>query len=1817
LRSVFQPGSIWSACCLFVTFFLGIGSSAWAQLGTVAVGSSSQPLTVTLTAQTGGMLTSLAALTSGSPNLDFSVTSGGTCAVNMTLNTGETCTVSVVFSPLYPGVRQGAVIAIAGSQLIASTLVYGTGQGSLPVLVPGTINTVAGTTTENYQGDGVLATLAPINLPSGLAVDGAGDLFLCDTLNNRVRRVDATTHDISTVAGGGSGGDGGPATNAELIEPSGVAIDGAGNLYISDSGNNAVRRVDAVSGIITTFAGQLGSVGSSGDGVAATAALLNSPRGLALTPTGDLVIADSGNNLVRVVTMSSQQISTVAGKAGVAGYSGDGGLATEAELNLPYGVAVRQDGAIAIADRENQRVRLVSTLGVISTIAGSDAMGYGGDGGSPTQAQLNEPADVAFDAAGDLFIADAGNYRIRQVLGSNPGTIGTLVGSGSPQFSGDEGPANQATIYLPYAVLVDAIGNIWISDTYHNRVREVSADSLTISECPTGTTGACFPEMKVGNLSTVYAPAVVEEMYNEGNTNLLLTFPPTLDQAALDPGTTTCNASAMLPSSTCNMGIVFAPTEVGNPVSGSITWPSNAPNVPPIDHLSDQVLSVDVSYVAITSSANPGALGQPITLTATVTSAFTSRTGKVTFYDGSTALCSAVTLSSGGTATCTTSTLALGPHTITASYTGDQNNGPSTSPAFTEVIKRQLTLTLTASPNPAIATNSVTLTLTTGDPSPTPTGSVTFYDGTNTLQAVNFNNAGVATMSTSSLAVGTHSLTAKYVGDGSNMSGTSNPVNEVVNKAGTTTTLSSNSNPATVGTSVIFTATVASSGGPTPTGTVTFKNGSTSIGTCSLTNGTCNLTVSTLTPGSHSIVASYGGDADSASSVSSPLTETINQIGTTTGLSATPNPVNAGATLTLTANVAIVQGATADGALTGMVTFTDGSTTLGQGPLNGSGIATFQIATLSVGTHSLVATYGGATNYAGSTSSAVSETVQETATHTSLSSSATTTLVGKTASFTAAVTIASGIPTGSVEFLDGSTVIGTVTLNGSGVAVFSTSSLAKGMHSITAAFIANGNFAGSTSAAVEQNVVAAQPTLLLTGPTSAVNAGTTAQFVADLTTPGVTPTGTITLLNGGVQVGTADTVNAVGNYSFSTSTLSIGTHIMTASYSGDGNNSPVVSADFTVVVQQGASTTTLTTSVDPLTQGNSLTLSAHVTSVSPNLSGQISFYDGSTLLGTANLVNGATATFATTALTVGTHSLKAVYAGDTNHVGSTSATVTELVVQSTTATLTSSKNPAESGQSVTFTAQIGGGSGVPTGTATFKDNGNLLSNVPLNGSGAASITSSTLSVGAHTIVMNYSGDSKFATAQTQLVETVNDASTQITITANANPATYGQPVTLAATVTSQGAAATGSVNFTDAGVNIGSAQLNGKEVATITLSTLKPGTHTIVASYTGNGTATSSSSAPLTLTVKQTTTLTVSGQSNPALTLSPVNLVATIKDAGAAIATGTVTFTDAGATIGTASMDANGTATLTLTKMNAGNHDIVASYPGDGSDFGSTSIDYTETVQLRPTTTSVTGTAADASNPNEITLIGVVDGQGPVALSGNVTFTVGGTIIGQVTVGAAGVATIQAIESQLTGGVIASYSGDTNYAASKSPTTTITATPASQFNLTATPASPTLVSHQHTTISVNLGSMSGFSDTISLGCLGLPYAATCTFTPSQVKLSANGTTSASLILDTGDPLGAGAGTSASVIVRRGTYLAFLPLGLLVGFLRSKKHGAARRKLGILFACVFAVALSMGASGCGGLTMSGTPAGTYHIQVVGKGQATGITETQNITLVVTQ
>jgi hypothetical protein len=286
----------------------------------------------------------------------------------------------------------------------------------------GTISTYAGTGTAGYAGDGKAASAAELNAPTACAVDGAGDLYVADSGNNVVRKID-TKGVITTVAGngdfagsgkGGFSGDGGAATDAELFQPYGVAIDGAGNVYIGDTLNYRVRKVDAATGVITTIAGN-GTAGYAGDGGAATAAELYNPEGMAIDGTGDVYVADQANNVVRKVDASGN-ISTVAGRKKEYGYSGDGGKATSADLNGPMAVALDGAGNLYISDAGNMRVRSVlASSGVIHTAAGDGTAGFKGDGGKATSAELNNPHGLTFDKGGAMYVADYGNGSVRKV----------------------------------------------------------------------------------------------------------------------------------------------------------------------------------------------------------------------------------------------------------------------------------------------------------------------------------------------------------------------------------------------------------------------------------------------------------------------------------------------------------------------------------------------------------------------------------------------------------------------------------------------------------------------------------------------------------------------------------------------------------------------------------------------------------------------------------------------------------------------------------------------------------------------------------------------------------------------------------------------------------------------------------------------------------------------------------------------------------------------------------------------------------------------------------------------------------------------------------------------------------------------------------------------------------------------------------------------------------------------------------------------------------------------------------------------------------
>ena len=341
----------------------------------------------------------------------------------------------------------------------------------------GVIGTVAGSpspgasTSYGYGGDGGPATQAQLYQPRAIAVDAAGMVFVADGLNHRVRRID-TAGVITTVAGNGTAGfsgDGGPATEAALNTPHGVAVDGTGNLYIADSSNHRIRRVDP-SGVITTVAGT-GQPGATGQGGPATEAPIKHPKALVADPAGVLYFTDTGNNRVCRIDLAAGTITTVAGRI-QRGFEGDGGPALRAKLDTPSGLWRAPDGSLLIADSDNHRIRKVDPAGNISTVAGTGVAGSAGDGGPASAATFNDPRAVIGDAAGNLYVGEELGHRVRRIDAG--GTVTTLAGTGSPGFSGDGGPASAAQFDHVRGLAFDPAGNLWVADVFNNRLRMIS-----------------------------------------------------------------------------------------------------------------------------------------------------------------------------------------------------------------------------------------------------------------------------------------------------------------------------------------------------------------------------------------------------------------------------------------------------------------------------------------------------------------------------------------------------------------------------------------------------------------------------------------------------------------------------------------------------------------------------------------------------------------------------------------------------------------------------------------------------------------------------------------------------------------------------------------------------------------------------------------------------------------------------------------------------------------------------------------------------------------------------------------------------------------------------------------------------------------------------------------------------------------------------------------------------------------------------------------------------------------------------------------------
>ncbi len=530
--------------------------------------------TFSISVPSGVTLGSVSVLTLGAPNLDFTEVQGGTTCPNVTAGT---CTAEVQFQPTAPGRRQGCVVLNdpSGNLLLAISL-DASGTEPLAAFTPSAISTFAGGGTGAFGGQ---ATSVGLMEPMGVAFDGFGNEYIADTKANEVYKV-TPSGVISVFAGTGTAGyagDGGPATSADLNGPSDVVVDGSGFVYISDTNNNVVRKVDT-RGIITTYAGQYYTSGTTpppvcaaatnsvGDGCPGNQITLNAPVGLVFCHAQNLHIADKLNNRVRTIDRVAYTTTTQVGN-GVQGYNGDGEGNMSAELNSPTGLDMDAANNIYVADSGNHIIRKTLLTGQtpnpISTVAGTPgAAGNSGDGGLAISAELNNPRGVRVDAAGDIFITDETSQVIREVNAAT-GNISTIAGTGTAGYTGDGGAAVSAQLNGPAGIYVDKDGNLYVADSLNGVVRKIDlfdAPSLT------------FPATGVGASSAAQNVTVIDS----GASPLSISQITTPAGFSLGGDDTSCKASDTLnPGESCVLGIEFTPQTAGT-VNGSLVVADNS-----------------------------------------------------------------------------------------------------------------------------------------------------------------------------------------------------------------------------------------------------------------------------------------------------------------------------------------------------------------------------------------------------------------------------------------------------------------------------------------------------------------------------------------------------------------------------------------------------------------------------------------------------------------------------------------------------------------------------------------------------------------------------------------------------------------------------------------------------------------------------------------------------------------------------------------------------------------------------------------------------------------------------------------------------------------------------------------------------------------------------------------------------------------------------------------------------------------------------------------------------------------------------------------
>ncbi|MBN9082827.1 MAG: hypothetical protein BGP04_01380 [Rhizobiales bacterium 62-17] len=1177
---------------------------------------------------------------------------------------------------------------------------------------------------------------------------------------------------------------------------------------------------------------------------------------------------------------------------------------------------------------------------------------------SPTQISATAPAgaagtvDVTVTAGGSTSATSAAD-RYTYVTPTSPPTISIAFGTGSIPVGGST--SLSFTINNPNAAA--SLTGI----TFSNNL-----PSGLIVATPNGASGSCG-----GTLS-----------------------------ATAGSGSISLSGGTLAASASCTISVNVKATSVGVKSNTTGVVGSTEGGNGTTSNTASLTVTQGSTTTAVATSSNPSTFGQPVTFTATVSAvapATGTPTGNVTFtVDGANQ--ATVALNGSGQATFTSSTLAGGSHTITASYTGDSSFSSSVSGSLTQTVNKGGTTTAVSSgTNPSTSGQPVTFTATVAAVAPatgTPTGNVTFnVDGVNQAP-VALNGSGQATFTSSTLAGGSHTITASYAGDSSFNTSTSPGLTQTVNKGGTTTTVTSGTNPSTSGQNVTFTATVAavSPATGTPTGNVTFNVDGVNQAPVALNgSGQATFSSSTLAGGSHTITASYAGDSSFNASTSAGLTQTVNKGGTTTAVTSGTNPSISGQGVTFTATVTAVAPAT--GTPTGNVTFNVDGVNQAPVAINGSGQATFTSSTLTSGSHTITASYAGDSNFNSSTSAGLTQTVNKGGTTSAISSATNPSTFGQNVTFTAtvaAVAPATGTPTGTMTFNGASGAPVTVPLSG-GSATFSTSTLALGPHSVTVTYNGDANFNTSSSAALTQTVNAAGNTITFNKPPDTPFTSTPPTLNATATS-GVAPTyasnsgpvctvtsaGVITFISAGVCSITASQ-GATGNYAAATPVtqtfnvtagvntitfnkpadtpftspppvlnatatsgvaptytsnsgpvctvtsagaitfVSAGVCSITASQGATGNYGAATPVTQTFNVTAGVNTITFNKPADTAFTSPPPTLNATATSgVAPTYTsnsgpvctvtsaGAITFVSAGVCSITAS--QGATGNYGaatpvtqTFNVTAGVNTITFNKPADTPFT-SPPPTLNATATSGVTPTYASNSAPVctvTSAGAITFvaagTCSITASQGAtgnyaaatpvtqtfnvtagvntiafttsppasPMVAGTYTPTASATSNLPValtidpSSAAVCAIAGGVVSfnnVGTCTINANQPGNANYAAAtQVQQSFVIAVGTVSIALTATPNFVVFGSPLTMTATITIPGAGPgaapiTGTVAFKDGAATLGSSPVSGG-VATFVTSSLATGAHKLQATYSGNGAYASVTTAVVTITV--------------------------------------------------------------------------------------------------------------------------------------------------------------------------------------------------------------------------------------------------------------------------------------------------------------------------------------------------------------------------------